>query len=164
MNCKSGTSDDDGDDISPFKLLQKLLEDWWKSSNTAEYHLKPIRRKVVQMLSKSIWSIKIIRLVFRLMSCHLGSINQKQGEITTSNLTCIDTAFQNGIQASIKHFLNNHCEQDKNCTWIIWSSKNDILAGYQWYLRKMLVVEKLLTLKALPAIVIERLGKKSDKR
>ncbi len=40
--------------ISSFKLLKHLLSDWWKSSNSAEYHLKSIHRKVVIMLSKCI--------------------------------------------------------------------------------------------------------------
>ncbi|CAF3123060.1 unnamed protein product [Rotaria socialis] len=67
----------DDDNVSPFKLLQALLADWWKASNTTEHHLKGIRRKVVQNLSKSIWSIKIIRVIFQLMSIHLDKIDQK---------------------------------------------------------------------------------------
>jgi hypothetical protein len=154
----------DDDNISPFKLLQTLLTDWWKASNTTEHHLKGIRRKVIQNLSKSIWSIKIIRVIFQLMSIHLDKIDQKQGEATTSNSTCIDTSFQIGIQASVKQFLTTECEQGDNCTWITWSNKDDILAGYSWYLRKMLVIETVLTLKPLPDIIVERVGKKCDLR
>jgi hypothetical protein len=153
-----------GDQISSFKLLQTLLGDWWKASNSAEHHLKPIRRKVVNMLSKSIWSLKIIRIIFNLMGDNLETIDQKQGDRTTSNLTCIDTTFQYAIQTSINYYLSTECQQTENYKYIMWSNKNDILVGYNWYLRKMLVVETLLTLKSLPDITAERTGRKTSEK
>lgn len=152
--------DDCENDVSAFKLLKILLSDWWKSSNTTEHHLKSIRRKVVHMLPKSICSIKIIRIAFRLMTHHIDKIDQRQGELTTSNSICIDPAFQYAMQESIKQFLASECEQKGNSTWLIWSKKDDVLAGYSWYSRKMLVVETLLTLMPLQDVVIERTGKK----
>lgn len=150
---------DEGD--SSFKFFKTLIDDWWKSSNSSEHHLKAIRRKVITMLSKCIWSMKIIRIIFQLMSKNLKTIDQKQGDRATSSSTSIDITFQQAIQASIKTYLSNECQQIENNKWIMWSNKTDIIVGYNWYLRKMLVVETLLTLKSLPDVVAKRLGKKS---
>jgi hypothetical protein len=152
--------DDNGEQISSFKLLKVFLADWWKSSNSAEYHLKAIRRKVINMLSKCIWSMKIIRIIFRLMSNNLANIDQKQGDRSTGDMTSIDTAFQQAIQTSIKNYLLTECQQIAKSKWIIWSNEDDIIAGHNWYSRKMLVVETLLTLKLLPDVIAERTGKK----
>ena len=122
--------EDNDEQTSCFKLLQTLLEDWWKSSNSAEHHLKPIRRKVAQMLSKCIWSMKIIRLIFQLLGDNLNKIDQKQGDRTVNNFTCIDAVFQYGIQTSIESFLSDQCHQIDNTKYAMWSDKNDIIIGY----------------------------------
>jgi hypothetical protein len=158
-----GDKDDNEQQISSFKLLKTLLADWWKSSNSSENHLKSIRRKVINMLSKCIWSMKMIRLIFRLLSKNLINIDQKQGDRSTSNSVCIDATFQLAIQTSIKNYLSTECQTIQRSKWIIWSNTDDILVGYHWYLRKMLVVETLLTLKPLPNIVAQRTGKQIEK-
>ena len=165
-NQTSAAGSDDGDNeerISSFKSLKTLVDDWWKSSNSSEHHLKPIRRKVFNMLSKCIWSMKVIRAIFRLLGDNLMYIDQKQGDRSTSKSARIDATFQKAIQTSIKNFLSTECQQIQQCKWIMWSNNNDILVGYQWYLRKVLVVETLLTLKPLPDILAQRTGKKIEK-
>jgi hypothetical protein len=162
-NVAVGDKDGNEKQISSFKFLKTLLADWWKSSNSSEHHLKPIRRKVVNMLSKCIWSMKVIRLIFRLLSKNLINIDQKQGDRSTSNSACIDATFQLAMQTSIKNYLSTECQQIQRAKWIIWSNNDDISVGYHWYLRKMLVVETLLTLKLLPDIVAQRTGKKIEK-
>lgn len=160
----SGSDNNDNEkQISSFKLLNTLVDDWWKSSNTSEHHLKSIRRKVINMLSKCIWSMKVIRVIFRLLGKNLVHIDQKQGDRSTSNLTRINTTFQQSIQTSIKNYLSTECQQIQECKWIMWSNNDDILVGYHWYLRKMLVVETLLTLKPLPDIIAQRIGKRIEK-
>jgi hypothetical protein len=155
-----GDQGDNHEEISSFKLLLALLVDWWKSSNSTEKHLKSIRRKVVNMLSKCIWSMKIIRLIFRLMSNNLINIDQKQGDRAMSNSASIDVSFQQAMEISIKNYLFAECQRIKESKWIIWSNTDDIIAGYIWYVRKMTVVENLLTLKPLFDVITERLGKK----
>jgi hypothetical protein len=152
---------DDDEEISSFKLLTILLADWWKSSNSTEKHLKSIRRKVVNMLSKCIWSMKVIRIIFRLMSNNLIHIDQKQGDRSTSYSASIDVSFQHAMEISIKNYLLTECKQIEESKWIMWSNNNDIIVGYTWYLRKMLIVENFLTLKPLADVIAERLGKKS---
>jgi hypothetical protein len=157
-------TNDNGEQISPFKLLQTLLDDWWKSSNSAEHHLKSVRRKVVNLLSKAIWSMKIIRIIFQLMATNLHTIDQQQGDRTTSNLIHIDTTFQHAIQTSINNYLSTECQQTENNKYIMRSNTNDITFGYIWYARKMLVIETLLTHTLLPDIIAERLGKKTSEK
>ncbi len=149
----------DSEQISSFKLLNVLLADWWKSSNSAEHHLKAIRRKVIYMLSKCIWSMKIIRIIFRLMSNNLINIDHFVCDRSTTNVTCIDTTFQQAIQTSINNYLLTECQRIEKSKWMIWSNENDIIVGHNWYSRKMLVVETLLTLKLLPDVIAERTGK-----
>jgi hypothetical protein len=115
---------------------------------------------VVNMLSKCIWSMKIIRLIFRLMSNNLINIDQKQGDRAMSNSASIDVSFQQAMEISIKNYLFAECQRIKESKWIIWSNTDDIIAGYIWYVRKMTVVENLLTLKPLFDVITERLGKK----
>ena len=88
--------DDSFGNISSYKLLQILLNDSWKASNSAEHHLKSIRRKIVNMLPKCIWSIKVIRLLFRVMGEKLDTIDQKQGDRSISNAICVDHRFTEG--------------------------------------------------------------------
>ncbi|UJR38901.1 hypothetical protein I4U23_031569 [Adineta vaga] len=151
-------------DTSSFKLLASLINDWWKSSNSSEKHLKSIYRKVVNMLSKCIWSMKVIRIIFRLMSKNLKYIDQKQGDRLTSNLASIDVSFQHAMERSINNFLLAECQRIDRSKWIIWSNINDVTVGYTWYLRKMLVVENLLTLQPLNGVINERLGKKPTEK
>jgi hypothetical protein len=161
-SCDIGDDQNDNDgEISSFKLLKTLLTDWWKSSNCAEIHLKGVHRKVVNMLSKCIWSMKVIRIIFRLLSNNLEHIDQKQGDRSTSNKACIDLLFQQAIQTSIQNYLSTECQQTQKSKWKMWSNNNDIIVGYNWYSRKMLVGETLLTLKELPDIVAQRIGKKT---
>ncbi|CAF3923142.1 unnamed protein product [Rotaria sp. Silwood1] len=155
-----GDQDDNDEQTSSFKLLKTFAADWWKSSNSAEDHLKSIRRKVNSMLPKCIWSMKVIRIIFRLMSNNLRYIDQKQGDRSTSNSASIDLSFQQAMETSIKNYLLTECHKIRESKWIIWSNKNDIIVGYNWYLRKMLVVEALLTLKSLRDIVAQRIGTK----
>ena len=158
------SSDDDNErQISSFKLLKMLVDDWWKSSNSSEHHLKPIRRKVVNMLSKCIWSMKVIRTIFRLLGEILVYIDQKQGDRSTSNSPRIDATFQQAVQTSIQKYLSTECQPIEQGKWIMWSNNDDILVGYHWYSRKMLVVETLLTLQPLPDITAQRIGKKIQK-
>ncbi|CAF1182285.1 unnamed protein product [Adineta ricciae] len=156
------TSDafDKSNEISSFKLMQTLVNDWWKGSHFAEHHIKPIRRKVIYMLSKCIWSMKIIRILFRLMGDNLNTIDQKQGDRITSTSTPIDPRFQCSIEKSIDDYLKRNCQQK----YIMWSNENDISVGYHLYLRKMSVVETLLTLKPLPDAIAERIGKKTTEK
>jgi hypothetical protein len=152
------SSNDTGENMSSFKLIQILLDDWWKASNSAEHHIKPIRRKVVQMLSKAIWSMKTIRMMFQLMGENLNSIDQQQGDRTTSTCINIDSKFQSAIQSTIEKYLRRECELTGPRKYNMWSTTTDVLHGYQWYLRKMLVMETLLTLRTLPEIIAERNG------
>ncbi|CAF4818491.1 unnamed protein product [Rotaria socialis] len=162
INSVNGTNDND-EQMSSFKLFKILLDDWWKASNSAEHHLKPVLRKVVNMLSKCIWSMKIVRIIFRLMGENLNSINQQQGDRTTLNSTCIDVEFQHAIQISINNYLSTECQETGHQHYIMWSNNNDIVVGYNWYSRKMLVVETLLTLKLVSDVITERAGKKQLK-
>ncbi|CAF1501841.1 unnamed protein product [Adineta ricciae] len=146
---------------SSFKLLKTLLDDWWKSSNSSERHFKSIRRKVILMMSKCIWSMKIIRIIFQLMSKILKTIDQKQGDRAASSSASMDLAFQHAIQASIKTYLFDNCQQIESNKWIMWSDKTDVIIGYNWYLRKMLVTETFLSLKSLPDIIENRLGRRT---
>ena len=157
-------SQNDNNDTSSFKLLTSLINDWWKSSNSSEKHLKSIYRKVVNMLSKCIWSMKVIRIIFRLMSNNLKYIDQKQGDRSTSNLASIDASFQHAMERSIRNFLLAECQRIDDSKWIIWSNTNDVTVGFTWYQRKMLVVENLLTLQPLNDVVNERLGKKPTEK
>lgn len=146
-------------ELSSFKLVRKLLCDWWKSSNTVEFHLQSVHRKVIHMLSKSIWSLKIIRLLFRLMGSNLASIDQKQGDISLTNEFTISMEFQRSMKNSIQNYLLTECEKVEAGKWKLWSNQDDIIAGYNWFLRKMLVIDTLLSLKALPDVIAERTGK-----
>jgi hypothetical protein len=155
---------DSDEQLSSFNLFKNLMSDWWLSSNSAEYHLKAIRRKVITMFSKCIWTMKIIRIVFRLMSNNLLHIDQQQGDRSAAHPNCISKEFQAAVQISINNFLLTNCEMVEKSKWILWSSTDDIVVGYNWYTRKMLIAETLLTLKALPYMVDERIGKKLTKQ
>jgi hypothetical protein len=165
-NARSGNVAGNGngnlaENNSSFKLLKTLADDWWKSSNCNERHFKSIRRKVITMLPKCIWSMKIVRIIFQVMSKILKTIDQKQGDRATSSSASIDLAFQHAIQTSIQTYLSDNCHQIENNKWIMWSNKTDVIIGYNWYLRKMLVTETFLSLKPLPDIIESRLGKKT---
>ncbi len=95
------------------------------------------------------------------MGNNLIHIDQKQGDRLTSNSACIDLPFQEAIQLSIQKYLLAECKQIEKPKWIMWSNKNDIIVGYNWYLRKMLVMETLLTFKLLPDVINERTGRKT---
>ncbi|UJR24352.1 hypothetical protein I4U23_005729 [Adineta vaga] len=151
-------------DTSSFKLLASLINDWCKSSNSSEKHLKSIYRKVVNMLSKCIWSMKVIRIIFRLMSKNLKYIDQKQGDRSASNLVSIHVSFQHAMERTINNFLLAECQRIDHSKWIIWSDTNDVTVGFTWYQRKMLVVENLLTLQPLKDVINERLGKKTTEK
>lgn len=156
----NGDNTNDGSkELSSFNLLKKLLYDWWKSSNTAEYHLQSVHRKVIHMLSKSIWTLKIIRVLFQLMGNNLASIDQKEGDRSLTNEFVINMEFQRSMGKSIHNYLLTECEKVENAKWILWSNHNDVIAGYNWFLRKMLAVDTLLSLKFLPDVVAERTGK-----
>ncbi len=105
--------------------------------------------------------MKLIRIIFRLMSNNLANIDQKQGDRSTGDMIFIHEAFQQAMQTSIKNYLLTECQQIGISKWIIRSSEDDIIAGHSWYSRKMLVVETLLTLKLLPDVIAERTGRKS---
>lgn len=157
----AGDQGDDNEEMSSFKLYITLLTDWWKSSNISEKHLKSVLRKVINMLSKCIWSMKVIRIIFRLMSKNLMTIDQKQGDRSISSSVSIDLSFQQAMETSIKNYLLSECEKSEESKWIIRSNNDDITVGYTWYLRKMLIIENLLTLKPMADVIAERLGKKS---
>lgn len=108
--------------------------------------------------------MKIVRIIFRLMGENLNSINQQQGDRTTSNSTCIDMKFQHAIQTSINNYLSIECQETGHQHYIMWSNNNDIVVGYNWYSRKMLVVETLLTLKLVSDVITERIGIKSAEK
>ena len=160
----AGSANGDNEDVSSFKLLQTLLDDWWKASNSAEHHIRPIRRKVVHMLSKAIWSMEIVRIIFQLMGENLSTIDQQQGDRMTSPCVHIDPRFQCSLQSSIGDYLRRECEQTEHSKYIMWSTTNDVLVGYHWYSRKMLVVETLLTLNALPDVITQRIGSDSHEK
>lgn len=150
--------DDSFGNISSYKLLQILLNDSWKASNSAEHHLKSIRRKIVNMLPKCIWSIKVIRLLFRVMGEKLDTIDQKQGDRSISNAICVDHRFTDAIKAAIESHLHAECQKIESNQWIMWANNEDILAGYSWYTRKILTTESLLTLKPLTNVIKARCG------
>lgn len=155
-------TNDSNEQMSSFKLFKSLLVDWWKSSNTVEDHLQPMHRKVISLFSKSIWSFKIIRILFRLMGNNLATINQKQCDRSLGNSCPISTEFQRSIETSIQDYLITECEKaenGQNWNWLMWSTHDDILAGYNWFIRKMLIVDTLLSLKFLPDVVAERTGR-----
>ncbi|CAF1169996.1 unnamed protein product [Adineta steineri] len=159
-NDMSNTQNNNDDDTSSFKLLVSLINDWWKSSNSSEKHLKSIYRKVVNMLSKCVWTIKVIRIIFRLMSNNLKYVDQQQGDRSTGNLASIDVSFQHAMENSIQKFLLTECQRIDASKYIIWSNTNDVSVGFHWYQRKMLIVETLLTLQPLKEVVNDRLGKR----
>ncbi|CAF3403835.1 unnamed protein product [Rotaria sp. Silwood1] len=160
--CTAGISTYDNEtdqNMSSFKLHQTLQRDWWKASNTTEPHLKSIHRKVINMLPKCIWSIEIIRILFRLMSKNLNVIDQRQGDRCILKHACIDNKFQDSIKTSIEEFLSKECKRIEEKKWIMWSTNDDVIAGYYWYPRKMLVMDTLLTFKPLSYVIEKRLGK-----
>ncbi|CAF4915468.1 unnamed protein product, partial [Rotaria sp. Silwood1] len=160
--CTAGISTYDNEtdqNMSSFKLHQTLQRDWWKASNTTEPHLKSIHRKVINMLPKCIWSIEIIRILFRLMSKNLNVIDQRQGDRCILKHACIDNKFQDSIKTSIEEFLSKECKRIEEKKWIMWSTNDDVIAGYYWYTRKMLVMDTLLTFKPLSYVIEKRLGK-----
>jgi hypothetical protein len=105
--------------------------------------------------------MKVIRIIFRLMSKNLMTIDQKQGDRSISSSVSIDLSFQQAMETSIKNYLLSECEKSEESKWIIRSNNDDITVGYTWYLRKMLIIENLLTLKPMADVIAERLGKKS---
>ncbi|CAF1231589.1 unnamed protein product [Adineta steineri] len=145
-------------DISPFKLFDVLVRDWWKGSNTSEHHLQSMHRKVIEMLSKCIWSMKIIRIIFQLMSKDLKNIDQRQGDQLTTNFNSINDKFQTSIQSLVKEFVSTKCQHVQQNQYILTSTIYDIDVGYHWYLRKMLILDTLLTLKQLNEVVNSRIG------
>lgn len=105
--------------------------------------------------------MKIVRIIFRLMGDNLVTIDQQQGDRMTSACVRIDPAFQRALQSSIDDYLSHECQRIGPAQCIMWSTTNDVLVGYQWYSRKMLVVETLLTLKSLPDVIADRTGPQS---
>ena len=57
------------------------------------------------MLPKCIWSIKVIRFIFKVMGEHLNTIDQRQGDRSISNLVRLDDIYRKTIETAIDERL-----------------------------------------------------------
>jgi hypothetical protein len=161
-SVRSGCSEDERRFLSAHALANHYTDAIWKESFTLDKHVGQMWRKISYHLPKAICTLKILRLLFKLMGDQLLlHIDSKDGNRSYHSNNFPDT-FVDKMNDALNTFFDSNTRTieiaNKKKT-VLLLTPEDVEIGFHWTRWKLQTIHILFSTKEIQAIVNARLGK-----
>jgi hypothetical protein len=156
------SSDDGRSCLSAYSLASQYTDDIWKESFTLDKHIGQMWRKIAYHLPKATCTMKILRLLFRLMGEQmLFYIDSKDGNRSSYSKGISDTFIQKMSDVLDLFFEANTrtVESGNSSVVLLLLTSDDVEIGCSWTRWKLETTRLLFSINGIQDIVNARLGK-----
>ena len=155
------TDDDLLKELSPFELAIRCTNEVWNESFAVEKHIGQMWRKIPYHLPKAIATIKILRLIFRLMGDKmLYYLNSQEGNRSYPTKSIPDS-FHRKLTQTLNEYFEQHSrtvQVHKKINVLLFTT-DDVQVGYKWCQWKLQTTSVLFSTTEIQNIMNTRLGK-----
>ena len=149
---------------SAFELVTAYINQVWGESFTLEKHVGEMWRKVSYHLPKSITTIKVLRILFRIMGDNLLFYLNSQEGSRSYPTKLVSNMFINKFNEALNDFFERSTrtiQMDNQRIAVLLLTADDVELGYSWCRWKLETTAMLFSTSNIEQIINERSKKSS---
>ncbi|CAF0965503.1 unnamed protein product [Adineta ricciae] len=156
------SSDDSMEQASAFELVTTYVNQVWSESFTLEKHVGEMWRKVPYHLPKAITTIKVLRILFRIMGDNLLFYLNSQEGSRSYQTKLVSNMFINTLNEVLNDFFvrsTRAIQVNKQRISVLLLTPDDVEVGYSWCRWKLETTAMLFSTNNIEQIINERAKK-----